>query len=230
MAAGDRVAGTFFQRWTAGGITPGAMASALGGALDGVPRETGFDITPASEVMAALCLAEDAEDLRKRLMAEHLEIPPTDARLDDVDTTFDEVDTVFFTHCHPDHVAWSMVEDEGRARFPSARYLLHQRDWDEFTGRNPVPRYVDRFVRPLDRLEVLDLLLRRFHLELLLRLAALEEGGRRQLLGIADDHRSPTDRLNDLAFGHRVDGVVGPLRVDIGTQRLEHRRHRQTVE
>jgi formate--tetrahydrofolate ligase len=39
----------------------------LGGPLQGVPRETGFDITPASEVMAALCLAEDAEDLGKRL-------------------------------------------------------------------------------------------------------------------------------------------------------------------
>ncbi len=39
----------------------------LGGALEGVPRETGFDITPASEVMAALCLAEDEEDLRRRL-------------------------------------------------------------------------------------------------------------------------------------------------------------------
>jgi formate--tetrahydrofolate ligase len=39
----------------------------LGGAIDGVPRETGFDITPASEVMAALCLAEDAVDLRRRL-------------------------------------------------------------------------------------------------------------------------------------------------------------------
>jgi formate--tetrahydrofolate ligase len=39
----------------------------LGGRLQGVPRETGFDITPASEVMAALCLAEDAEDLRARL-------------------------------------------------------------------------------------------------------------------------------------------------------------------
>ncbi|MHB8798469.1 MAG: formate--tetrahydrofolate ligase [Thermoanaerobaculia bacterium] len=39
----------------------------LGGVLQGVPRETGFDITPASEVMAALCLAEDAEDLRTRL-------------------------------------------------------------------------------------------------------------------------------------------------------------------
>jgi formate--tetrahydrofolate ligase len=39
----------------------------LGGAMEGVPRETGFDITPASEVMAALCLAGNAEDLRARL-------------------------------------------------------------------------------------------------------------------------------------------------------------------
>jgi len=39
----------------------------LGGVLEGVPRETGFDITPASEVMAALCLAEGHDDLRRRL-------------------------------------------------------------------------------------------------------------------------------------------------------------------
>jgi formate--tetrahydrofolate ligase len=39
----------------------------LGGVMEGVPRETGFDITAASEVMAALCLAEGAEDLRARL-------------------------------------------------------------------------------------------------------------------------------------------------------------------
>jgi len=39
----------------------------LGGVLEGVPRETGFDITPASEVMAALCLAGGYEDLRRRL-------------------------------------------------------------------------------------------------------------------------------------------------------------------
>ncbi|MGB5477003.1 MAG: formate--tetrahydrofolate ligase [Thermoanaerobaculia bacterium] len=39
----------------------------LGGKLQGVPRETGFDITPASEIMAVLCLAEDADDLRARL-------------------------------------------------------------------------------------------------------------------------------------------------------------------
>ena len=40
---------------------------ALGGASQGVPRETGFDITAASEVMAMLCLAESLEDLRARI-------------------------------------------------------------------------------------------------------------------------------------------------------------------
>jgi formate--tetrahydrofolate ligase len=39
----------------------------LGGPHEGMPRETGFDITAASEVMAMLCLAEDAEDLRARI-------------------------------------------------------------------------------------------------------------------------------------------------------------------
>jgi formate--tetrahydrofolate ligase len=39
----------------------------LGGAQHGVPRETGFDITAASEVMAMLCLADGIEDLRARL-------------------------------------------------------------------------------------------------------------------------------------------------------------------
>ena len=39
----------------------------LGGPGQGVPREAGFDITAASEVMAILCLAESYEDLRARL-------------------------------------------------------------------------------------------------------------------------------------------------------------------
>ncbi len=39
----------------------------LGGRLDGVPRQTGFDITAASEVMAALALCTDLADLRARL-------------------------------------------------------------------------------------------------------------------------------------------------------------------
>ncbi|MCL2077844.1 MAG: formate--tetrahydrofolate ligase [Oscillospiraceae bacterium] len=39
----------------------------LGGKMDGVPRQDGFIITVASEVMAILCLADDLEDLKKRL-------------------------------------------------------------------------------------------------------------------------------------------------------------------
>lgn len=39
----------------------------LGGHLNGVPRETGFDITAASEVMAILCLYENLADLKTRL-------------------------------------------------------------------------------------------------------------------------------------------------------------------
>jgi len=39
----------------------------LGGTGNGIPREDGFNITPASEVMAILCMAEDFEDLKHRL-------------------------------------------------------------------------------------------------------------------------------------------------------------------
>ncbi|NNE88340.1 MAG: formate--tetrahydrofolate ligase, partial [Silicimonas sp.] len=39
----------------------------LGGVSNGFPRQTGFDITVASEVMAILCLANDLDDLEKRL-------------------------------------------------------------------------------------------------------------------------------------------------------------------
>lgn len=39
----------------------------LGGSANGIPREDGFNITPASEVMAILCLSKDFEDLKNRL-------------------------------------------------------------------------------------------------------------------------------------------------------------------
>ena len=39
----------------------------LGGTANGVPRQDGFNITPASEVMAILCMATDFEDLKERL-------------------------------------------------------------------------------------------------------------------------------------------------------------------
>ena len=43
------------------------MVASLGGVANGFPRQTGFDITVASEVMAILCLALNLEDLQKRL-------------------------------------------------------------------------------------------------------------------------------------------------------------------
>ena len=43
------------------------VAQSLGGASNGFPRESGFDITVASEVMAILCLASDLQDLEARL-------------------------------------------------------------------------------------------------------------------------------------------------------------------
>ncbi len=43
------------------------ITASLGGVANGFPREAGFDITVASEVMAILCLATDLDDLKKRL-------------------------------------------------------------------------------------------------------------------------------------------------------------------
>ena len=43
------------------------IVTGLGGRLNGVPREAGFDITAASEVMAILCLSESLSDLKARL-------------------------------------------------------------------------------------------------------------------------------------------------------------------
>lgn len=43
------------------------IVDGLGGRMQGVPREDGFDITVASEVMAVLCLAADIPDLKERL-------------------------------------------------------------------------------------------------------------------------------------------------------------------
>ena len=43
------------------------IAIGLGGAGNGIPRQDGFNITPASEVMAILCMSNDREDLKNRL-------------------------------------------------------------------------------------------------------------------------------------------------------------------
>ncbi len=43
------------------------ITNGLGGKVNGVPREDGFDITVASEIMAVLCLSKDIDDLKNRL-------------------------------------------------------------------------------------------------------------------------------------------------------------------
>lgn len=43
------------------------IVSGLGGSANGVPTESGFDITPASEIMAIFCLSTDLDDLRRRI-------------------------------------------------------------------------------------------------------------------------------------------------------------------
>ena len=43
------------------------IVSGLGGSANGIPTETGFDITPASEIMAILCLARNVDDLYARI-------------------------------------------------------------------------------------------------------------------------------------------------------------------
>ena len=43
------------------------VTNGLGGKVNGVPREDGFDITVASEIMAVLCLSSDIDDLKSRL-------------------------------------------------------------------------------------------------------------------------------------------------------------------
>jgi formate--tetrahydrofolate ligase len=43
------------------------IANSLGGVRNGFPREDGFDIVPASEIMAVFCLAENLQDLKRRL-------------------------------------------------------------------------------------------------------------------------------------------------------------------
>lgn len=44
-----------------------SITTGLGGVSNGIPQETGFDITPASEIMAILCLSNSFEDLKQRL-------------------------------------------------------------------------------------------------------------------------------------------------------------------
>jgi glyoxylase-like metal-dependent hydrolase (beta-lactamase superfamily II) len=68
-----------------------------------------------------------------------------------------DIDIVFLTHGHPDHVGWNVLES-GELTFPNARYLLHEKDWQEFTGRDKTPNYVRRSLLPVEAAGRLDLL------------------------------------------------------------------------
>ncbi len=73
-----------------------------------------------------------------------------------------DVDIVFMTHAHIDHIGWNMASD-GRPTFPNARYVLHTADWaaakdlEAFIMQFGAGPYVDRALAPLEALGVLDL-------------------------------------------------------------------------
>ena len=76
----------------------------------------------------------------------------------------EDVDTIFMTHLHPDHVGWNLTHDGGSPKltFPNARYVAHQADWDAFNkpeGYGQFPfSFWEETVSPLASMGVLDLL------------------------------------------------------------------------
>ena len=75
----------------------------------------------------------------------------------------EDVDTVVFTHLHPDHTGWNVQgeADQLRLTFPRARHIAHRADWETFQRPEvkegfPFP-YVDQIVTPLERLGALEL-------------------------------------------------------------------------
>lgn len=74
-----------------------------------------------------------------------------------------DIDTVVLTHLHPDHVGWNLLNEGGqvRPRFPRARYVVHQTDWETFhlpevQAATPFS-YIPETTSPLKDLGVLDL-------------------------------------------------------------------------
>lgn len=75
----------------------------------------------------------------------------------------EDVDVVFLTHLHADHVGWNVREEDGRPTFPNARYVVAEADWEMCQRRlEDDPRgaaYVRENVIPLreqGRLELVD--------------------------------------------------------------------------
>jgi glyoxylase-like metal-dependent hydrolase (beta-lactamase superfamily II) len=73
----------------------------------------------------------------------------------------EDVNTVFITHLHPDHVGWNL-DGEARPVFPNARYVMSRIDWEAFQRPEvqqnfPFP-YVEQALSPLEKLGILDLI------------------------------------------------------------------------
>ena len=66
-----------------------------------------------------------------------------------------QVSHVIFTHLHGDHTGWNIDRASGRPLFPAARYLVPQKDWDEY-GKGDTASF-ERDVRPLEGFGCLDL-------------------------------------------------------------------------
>jgi glyoxylase-like metal-dependent hydrolase (beta-lactamase superfamily II) len=74
----------------------------------------------------------------------------------------EDIDMVFFTHLHPDHVGWNLSQSGSRVMFPKARYVINQADWDtfgtpEFQEQFPI-KFWEETLGPLEKLGVLDLI------------------------------------------------------------------------
>ena len=67
----------------------------------------------------------------------------------------EDVSHVIFTHLHGDHTGWNIDRASGRPLFPAARYLVSQKDWDEY-GKGGTESF-ERDVRPLEGFGCLDL-------------------------------------------------------------------------
>ncbi len=66
-----------------------------------------------------------------------------------------DVDTVVFTHLHPDHTAWNIDRKTGDPTFPNARYWAPQADWDFFDAQGA--DHFTRDMKPLQAAGQLDL-------------------------------------------------------------------------
>ena len=75
----------------------------------------------------------------------------------------DEIDTLFLTHLHGDHVGWNTRPEKlTKPTFENARYTVHRADWEHFTSEEILADFrgeaVKRSVIPLDDAGVLDLM------------------------------------------------------------------------